>query len=58
MGEINKNGEIKTVVGDTLTPKTFKLDAVLLEFLCLFSFFNFFFQVITDNNEFTYINFY
>lgn len=54
---MNKNGEIKMVVGDMLTHKVFNLGAMLFEFLCLLFIF-FFFQVVTDDNVFTYPNFY
>lgn len=36
LGEMNKNGEINTVVDDKLRHKVFNLDAVLFKFLCCF----------------------
>lgn len=43
------------VVGNKSMRKVSSLDAALLQFLCLL--FIFFFQVITHDNEFTYLNF-
>lgn len=44
-------------VGDKLAHKVFNLDAMLFEFLCLLFFLFCFFQVVTDDNQFTYPNF-